>query len=77
MEDMPGMTAEEVDILLQLLEEEARNLPVEIHHTRTPDVKEKLHARQKAVGRLLEKLRISGAAPHLALSLPLMGVFAV
>lgn len=61
--DMPILTAEELEIVVDLLEEEHRNLPAEIHHSQTPDTKTRLHARLKTVERLLERMRQGAGSP--------------
>lgn len=51
-----SLTYEEWGIIVDLLEEESNELPVEIHHTRSAAVRERLRRRQEIVRRLLERL---------------------
>jgi hypothetical protein len=51
------LSEEEQALLVELLEREQRDLPAEIHHTRTPAVRDELHVRLRRVEQLLEKLR--------------------
>lgn len=44
-------------LIVELLEQEERDLPAEIHHTRTSEVKEDLRRRLDMVHRLLERMR--------------------
>ena len=53
----PKLTGEEWELLIELLENERSNLPPEIHHTRTAEVRERLHARLDLINHLLERLR--------------------
>ena len=57
MPKLSDLSSGELEVVLDLLGEESRNLPAEIHHTQTPGVKDQLHARLKTIERLLEKLR--------------------
>jgi hypothetical protein len=47
----------ELELILNLVERERSELPVEIRHTRTAKVREELHARREVVRVLLERLR--------------------
>lgn len=51
----PVLTGEEVDLLTELLNREARNLPLEIRHTDKRATKEALHRRLTACEALLAK----------------------
>lgn len=44
-------------LIQELLEHELRELPQEIHHTRTASVREELNERRRMVTTLLERLR--------------------
>jgi hypothetical protein len=48
---------EEWDLVVQLLERECRDLPLEIHHTATKELRQLLRDRLKGVEALLERLR--------------------
>jgi len=52
----PLMTDEERELLIELLERERSDLPAEIHHTRTAEVRAQLKLRLATVQRLLERL---------------------
>ena len=60
----PSLTQPEWALILELLERERYELPAEIHHTRTTDVREELRRRMETVDSLLARLRraTSGAA---------------
>jgi hypothetical protein len=57
MYDEPKLSDEEWDLVVELLECERNELPVEIHHTRSSSVREDLQRRADIVRRLLERLR--------------------
>jgi hypothetical protein len=57
MYDEPRLSDEEWDLVVELLECERNELPVEIHHTRSLDVRTDLQQRAEMVRRLLERLR--------------------
>ena len=57
MYDEPKLSDEEWDLIVELLECERNELPVEIHHTRSASVREDLQHRAEVVRRLLERLR--------------------
>lgn len=48
---------EEASLLDELLSKELHELPIEIHHTKTPDFKEYLKEKQRQVDSLLTRLR--------------------
>jgi len=50
-------SAAELELILELLERERSELPVEIRHTRTAKLREELHRRQDMVRSLLERLQ--------------------
>lgn len=52
----PKLSDEEWDLVVELLECERRELPAEIHHTRTESVRKDLQHRSDVVQRLLVKL---------------------
>ena len=51
------VSPEEKDILIELLEREQSNLPVEIHHTRTARFRELLKQRLQLIDGLMGRLR--------------------
>ena len=53
----PAWTDEEIQLVLDLLQTERRELPPEIHHTDTARVKEYLAKRLQLVNTLIEKLQ--------------------
>jgi hypothetical protein len=57
MYDEPRLSEEEWDLVVQLLECERNELPVEIHHTRNSSVRAELQQRADIVRRLLDRLR--------------------
>ncbi len=57
MYDEPRLLDEEWELVVELLEREQSELPVEIHHTRNSSVHEELQHRMKMVRQLLERLR--------------------
>jgi hypothetical protein len=52
------LTDEERDILIELLDRERTNLPVEIHHTRTAKFKALLKRRLDLVSSLFDRLAV-------------------
>jgi hypothetical protein len=57
MYDEPRLSEVEWALVLELLERERSELPVEIHHTRSSSVRAELHDRAEMVGGLLGRLR--------------------
>jgi hypothetical protein len=57
MNDQPELSEAEWALVLELLQRERSELPVEIRHTRTSSVREELHGRQELVQALLQKLK--------------------
>jgi hypothetical protein len=57
MYDEPRLSDAEWALVLELLEHERTNLPVEIHHTRSASVRAELHQRAAMVQDLLARLR--------------------
>ena len=53
----PAWTDEEIQLVLDLLQEERRELPPEIRHTDTARVKEDLEKRLQLVNALIQKLQ--------------------
>lgn len=53
----PDLDADEVNLLVELLERALRELPAEIHHTRTTAYREQLRRRMDAADRLLARLK--------------------
>jgi len=56
----PALTQAEWDVIIELLKRERSDLPAEIHHTRTTEMRDQLHQRLELVDRLLA--RLSGLA---------------
>jgi hypothetical protein len=54
------LSAEERDIVLELLDRERTNLPVEIHHTRTAKFRDHLRHRLSIIDALFDRLTPSG-----------------
>jgi hypothetical protein len=57
MYDEPKLSDAEWELILELLERERNELPVEIHHTRNSSVRTELHERAEVVQNLLSRLR--------------------
>ena len=57
MYDEPRLSDEEWDLVVELLECERNELPVEIHHTRNSSVRADLQQRADMVRKLLDRLR--------------------
>jgi hypothetical protein len=57
MNDEPKLSEQEWDLIVELLECERNELPVEIHHTRNSDVRTELQERADMVQGLLSRLR--------------------
>jgi len=57
MTDQPELSEAEWDLVVELLERERAELPVEIRHTRTASVRDELHRREDMVRDLLARLR--------------------
>ena len=57
MYDEPRLSDEEWDLVVELLECERNELPVEIHHTRSASVRAGLQQRAETVRKLLDRLR--------------------
>ena len=57
MYEEPKLSDQEWDLLVELLEREQNELPVEIHHTRNSAIREELHLRLEKVRELLDRLR--------------------
>lgn len=57
MADQPKLSEAEWALLAELLEQEDNELPAEIRHTRTQEVKDQLHQRLELVRQLRERLR--------------------
>jgi len=57
MNDQPQLSQAEWDLVAELLEQECRELPVEIHHTQTTNVKTHLHDRLDVARSALEHVR--------------------
>jgi hypothetical protein len=61
MYDEPRLSDEEWDLIVELLECERNELPVEIHHTRNSDVRAELQQRADLVASLLCRLQRTAA----------------
>ncbi len=57
MDDQPKLSDAEWDLVVELLERERAELPVEIRHTRTASVREELKHREMMIGDMLNRLR--------------------
>jgi hypothetical protein len=55
-EDLP-LSETEWTLIVELLERELRELPQEIHHTRTASVREALNERRRTVTDLLHRMQ--------------------
>jgi hypothetical protein len=53
----PELDTEELALLVELLNRELRDLPAEIHHTRTAAFREQLRRRMAAAERLMARLK--------------------
>lgn len=62
MIDQPHLSDAEWALLVELLEREQQELPVEIHHCRVNSYRDELHRRQEMVLGLLERLQAPVAA---------------
>jgi hypothetical protein len=60
--DQPKLSELEWDLIVELLEQERSELPVEIHHTRNSGVRGELHERAELVQNLLARLRTPAIA---------------
>jgi hypothetical protein len=61
MYDPPNLSEQEWTLLIDLLEREQDELPVEIHHCRVASFREHLHERLQMVQGLLERLHTTAA----------------
>lgn len=57
MHDEPRLSAMEWELVVELLERERNELPVEIHHTRNSSVHDELQHRAEMVRELLGRLQ--------------------
>lgn len=62
MNEQPRLSEAEWALVAELLEQEEKELPAEIHHTRTADVKEGLQQRLKLVHELRQRLQAAVTA---------------
>jgi hypothetical protein len=62
MNEQPKLSEAEWALIVELLESERHELPVEIHHTRNADVRQQLHRRAEMVESLLQRLRMPAVA---------------
>ncbi len=62
MYDQINLSDAEWALVIELLQQEHHNLPMEIHHTRVASYREKLRHRHEMVGTLLERLQPVGTA---------------
>ena len=56
MHDQPELTEAEWSLICELLERERDELPTEIHHTRTRNLRQELQQRRTMVDELLAKI---------------------
>jgi len=59
LNSMP-FSEQEHRLILELLQTERRQLPVEIHHTDSPEVHDQLEKRLDMVDRLIQRMKESG-----------------
>ena len=57
MHEQPRFSEAELALLIDLLQQERDQLPVEIHHTRSSVFRDDLNQRRRMVDDLLERLR--------------------
>ncbi len=57
MSEQPKLSDAEWALLIDLLQQERDQLPVEIHHTRSAVFRDELHQRRRMVEGLLERIR--------------------
>jgi hypothetical protein len=62
MNDQPKLSDAEWGLVIELLQQELHELPVEIRHTRSSDFSEDLHRRLEMVRSLVARLRAPVAA---------------
>jgi hypothetical protein len=56
MSDRPILSDAEWALIVELLQEERDELPLEIHHSQTSDYRDRLRERQEMVSSLLDRL---------------------
>jgi hypothetical protein len=66
VQQQPALTGNEWGLVVELLERENDELPVEIHHTEAPKMRDDLHERAALVKNLLERLNRSFPEPRCA-----------
>ena len=59
VQQQPSLTRKQWGLVVELLEQESDDLPVEIHHTEAPKMRDELHERASLVRDLLERLHRS------------------
>jgi hypothetical protein len=59
VQQQPNLSGKEWGLVVELLEQESDELPVEIHHTEAPKMRDDLHERASLVKDLLERLHRS------------------
>ena len=57
MDDQPKLSEAEWDLVVELLERERAELPVEVRHTRTASVRDELRRREEMLDQLLARVR--------------------
>ena len=62
MSDQPKLSDVEWELVLELLQRELAELPVEIRHTRTSSVRDALRRREDVVKDLLQRLKVPAGA---------------
>lgn len=57
MEQRTSFSEQEIELLVDLLRREREELPAQIHHTDSHDLRERFRQRQQTVESLLERLQ--------------------
>jgi hypothetical protein len=57
MEPRASFSDQEIELLVDLLQRERRDLPAQIHHTDSHDLRERFKARQHLIEALLDRLQ--------------------
>lgn len=63
MFEQPRLSATEWELIADLLEQELRELPVEIRHTRSADLSGELHRRMEILQDVLRRVRAATVEP--------------
>ena len=59
MDEQLHLSRAEWDLIVELLQREHNDLPVEIHHCQVASYREELHRRQELVQRLLDRMAVA------------------